>query len=265
VLEQVDEREGVEDVAVAEDEVLVELRAVLAVQVDVEQLALPQRLGDGVREVEVGHLLVADLGVHAEQLGVVELSDERDGVADGRQEDVAARLVRLGLQREAQAVAAGLGVLGERVQALAVALERRLHVLGGGDLRALAATPHDVGLRAELGGEVHVAHDLAQGVAAHVAPVAGEPALLEDRVREQVRGHHRHDEAGALERGAERLDVLLAGVSSLPNGMRSSSWKVTPYAPRSDSRSTVSTGSIAARSRRRTGRAPASRRSTGRR
>jgi hypothetical protein len=58
---------------VAEDQVLVELRAVLAVQVDVEQLALPQRLRDAVREVEVRHLLVPDLGVHAEQLGVLEL------------------------------------------------------------------------------------------------------------------------------------------------------------------------------------------------
>ena len=52
----------------AEHQVLVELGPVLAVQVDVEELALPQRLRDAVHEVEVGHLLVPDLGVHADHL-----------------------------------------------------------------------------------------------------------------------------------------------------------------------------------------------------
>ena len=106
VLEQVDEEERAQQVAVAEHEVLVELRAVLAVEVDVEELALPQRLRDAVHEVEVGHLLVPDLGVHADHVGVLEGRDEGQRVPDRRQQDVAARLVRLGLEREAQAVAA---------------------------------------------------------------------------------------------------------------------------------------------------------------
>ena len=55
-------------VAVAEDEVLVELGAALAVEVDVEQLSVPQRLRDPVHHVEVRHLLVADLGVHADHV-----------------------------------------------------------------------------------------------------------------------------------------------------------------------------------------------------
>jgi hypothetical protein len=42
---------------------------VLAVEVDVEQLAVPQRLGDAVDEVEPGHLLVPDLGVEPDHLG----------------------------------------------------------------------------------------------------------------------------------------------------------------------------------------------------
>ena len=45
-LEQVDEVERTLQVAVTEDEVLVVLDAVLAVEVDVEQLAVPQRLRD---------------------------------------------------------------------------------------------------------------------------------------------------------------------------------------------------------------------------
>ena len=105
VLQQVDQEEGAHQVAVAEDQVLVELDAALAVQVDVEQLAVPQRLRDAVREVQPGHLLVADLGVQPDHLVVLQAGDEGQRVADGRQQDVAARLVRLRLQREPDAVA----------------------------------------------------------------------------------------------------------------------------------------------------------------
>ena len=68
VLEQVDEEERVEQVAVAEHEVLVELDAALAVEVEVEELAGPQRLRDAGGVVQPGHLLVADLGVHADHV-----------------------------------------------------------------------------------------------------------------------------------------------------------------------------------------------------
>ena len=66
MLQQVHQEERVEQVAVTEDQVLVELGAVLTVQVDVEELAVPQRLGDAVRHVQPGHLLVPDLGVEAD-------------------------------------------------------------------------------------------------------------------------------------------------------------------------------------------------------
>ena len=45
----------------------------------------------------------------------------------------------------------------------------------------------------------------------------------------------------------KRLTCSSRAVSSLPNGNRSSSWNVMPYAPSSDSRSTASTGSSAGR------------------
>jgi len=54
MLKQVDEEESAEQVAMAEDQVLVELDATLAVQVDVEQLARPQCLGDAGGDVEAG-------------------------------------------------------------------------------------------------------------------------------------------------------------------------------------------------------------------
>jgi hypothetical protein len=73
---------------------------------------------------------------------------------------------------------------------------------------ALAAAPQHVGPRAELGGEVHVPHDLAQRVPADVAVVGGERALLEHRVGEQVGRGHGDDEAGLLQRVLEALHVL---------------------------------------------------------
>ena len=63
--QRVDGPERAAQVARAEAQVLVEARTVLAVEVDVEQLAVPQRLGDALREVQPGHLLVPDLGVEA--------------------------------------------------------------------------------------------------------------------------------------------------------------------------------------------------------
>ena len=183
VLEQVDEREGVVQVAVTEHEVLVVLDAALAVEVDVEELALVQRLGDAGGEVEPGHLLVADLGVDAEQLGAVERLDERDRVTDGGQQDVAARLVRLGLDREPDVVALVGHVLAEHVDGLAVALERTADVLRRVVLGALAAAPHDEGLGAELDAELELAHRLAHREATHVAVVRREAAVLEDRAR----------------------------------------------------------------------------------
>ena len=72
VLEQVDEGERVLQVAVAEHQVLVVLDAALAVEVDVEELAVVQRLRDAGGEVQPGHLLVPDLGVDADELGALE-------------------------------------------------------------------------------------------------------------------------------------------------------------------------------------------------
>ena len=154
-----------------EHEVLVVLDAALAVQVDVEELAVVQRLGDAGGEVQARHLLVADLGVEADELGALERVDERDRVAERRQQDVAARLVRLGLDREADVVALVGDVVAEQVDGLAVALERLADVFRGVVLGAFAAAPHDERLGAELGTEVELAEHLAQREPPHVAVV----------------------------------------------------------------------------------------------
>ncbi|CAM5788774.1 hypothetical protein CPER28S_02292 [Cellulomonas persica] len=194
----------------AEDQVLVVLDAALAVEVDVEQLVGPQRLREARRVVQAGHLLVARLRVEADDVAVLELGDEAERVADGRQEDVAAGLVRLGLERDAQLVALLLDVRGDGVDAVRVRLVRGVQVLGRVVLGTLTAAPHDERVGVERRGEVDVAQDLAQRVATHAAVVGRERAVLEHRVGERVRRDHLDRDAGLGQGAAETVEDLLA-------------------------------------------------------
>src|SRR6478735_856393 len=224
VFEQVHERERVLQVAVAEHQVLVELDAALAVEVDVEELALVERLGDPVGEVQAGHLLVPGFGVDAHQFGALEGFDERQGVAQGGQEDVAAGFVGLGLDGEPDVVALVGDVVAQQVHGLAVAFQGAADVLGGVVFTAFAAAPHDEGLGTELGGQVNVVQDFAQGEAPDSAVVAGEAAVLEDGVAEEVGGDHRDDHAGGAEvaepvDGFDRIQRRAGGGTELVLGL----------------------------------------------
>ena len=143
VLQCVDRPECTPGVAGAESQILVVPWPVLAVQVDMEQLAVPERLRQSVGEVQAGHLLVAHLRVEAHQIGVFQLVDERERMADRRQQDVAARLVRLGLDRDAHGVALVEDVPPEDVERLLVAIERGAHVLRRARLGAFPPAPGD--------------------------------------------------------------------------------------------------------------------------
>src|SRR5918997_1825164 len=149
-LQQPHEQERLLEVFGAEAEVLVVAPDALRVEVDVKQLARPQRLADAVVKRQAGHRLVGDLRVDADHLRPRQRGDEVQGVTHGRQEDVAARLVGLGLQREAQVVALRDDVVGEDVDRLAVAVQRVARVLGDTGLRALAPAPEDVDLGTKL-------------------------------------------------------------------------------------------------------------------
>ena len=167
---------------------------------------VPQGLGDAVRVVQRRHLLVAGFRVDADHVRVLALVDERDGMPDRGQQDVPARLVRLRLDREFQSVALVDRVLGEHVDALPVPVQGGPDVLGEVDLGAFPAAPEHVDLGAQLGSQIHVAHDLAERVPADGAVVGGEPAVLEHRIAEQVGGDHRHDHPGVGQRLLELGD-----------------------------------------------------------
>lgn len=246
-LQQVDEPERLAQIARAEAQVLVVLDAGLTVEVDVEELVRPHGLGDAVREVEPRHLLVSGLRVDADQLGALQALDEGQGVADGGQQDVAARLVRLGLDGEAEVVALLDDVLAQQVEGLLHPVEGQADVLRPAGLGPLAAAPRHEGARAQLDGEVDVAQRLAERVTAYATVVGGEPAVLEDGMGEEVRGHHGHDESAAVDRLPEALDDPFALGLRRPEGDQVVVVEGHPQAPSSASRFTDSTGSMAAR------------------
>jgi hypothetical protein len=209
-LQEVDKPEGGAQITRAEPQILVVLDAGLAVEVDVVELARPQCLGDSVREVQARHLLVADFGVDAIQLGPLQPFDEGEGVTNGGEQDVAAWLVRLGLDGEAQVVPLGGDVFAQQVEGLLHAVECVSHVLRPAGLGAFPAAPGNVRRSSEVDRQVDVADHLADGIPAHVSVVGREAAVLEDGVGEQVRGGHRDHHAGGVERLPEALDVRLA-------------------------------------------------------
>src|SRR5690625_37340 len=234
VHQRVDHPEGASDIADAEAEILVVARTVLAVEVDVEQLVLPQRLGVPVCGVEPGHLLVTDLGVDSEHLGAIEGVDERECMTDGGEEDVAARLVRLRFDGEPQIVAAFVNVLAEHVASLAIPGEGGAYILRPARFGALASAPAHVHLCAELGSEVDVAHDFANREAAYGAVVRGEAAVLEHWMAEQIRrrrGDHQprvgeallplgHDALTFRLVDTERDDVVVVEVDAVRADLR---------------------------------------------
>jgi hypothetical protein len=178
--------------------------------------------------------------------------DEGQRVADGGQQDVAARLVGLGLDARTGGRSPGRARTGRAGPGPPCSGPGRPDVLGGVGLGALAPAPEHVGVRAQLGRQVEVAHDLAERVAAHVAVVGGERAVRNTGWVKVLVVPSAH-QPGRLQGLAERLMWRSRWSPSDPNGTRSSSWKVTPQAPSSARRWTASTGSRAAGWRRRTG------------
>ena len=197
----------------AEAEVLIVPAGRLVVQIDVKELAGLPRLRDGVEEVQSGHLFVRDLRVHADQLGVRERRDEAQVRAGRRHVDVAARLVGLGLEREAISVLPVDGVLAEIVHRLAQALDGLVRAAAGIRFGSLASAPQHERLGAQLGAQIHRAHRLLHRVRTHARVVGSEGSVAEDRIVEEVHGRHRHDQVVLLARPREVTDdpVTLGG------------------------------------------------------
>ena len=162
----------------SEAEVLVVAADALRVEVDVEELPVPQRLGHRLVEGEPGHRLVGELGVEPDHVRPLERADEGQRMAHRRQEDVAPGLVGLGLDGEPQRVPPLTDVGAAQVDRLFVTVEGGAHVLGRVGLTPLAAAPEHVRRGAELDAEVDGLERLLDGQAADLGVVGGEGARL---------------------------------------------------------------------------------------
>ena len=104
--------------------------------------------------------------------GMVQRLDEREVGRRRRKVQVAARLVRLRLEREAERVLSIARVLAEEVQRVAKAFDRFHGILRGIHFGAFASAPEHVGRRAQLDAEIHRPHRLLQRIGAHARPRA---------------------------------------------------------------------------------------------
>ena len=74
VFEQLDDEEVGLDGLGPEPQILIVATELLVVEIDVKELPRFERLGDGMVEVQPRHVLVRDLRVHADHLGVLAAS-----------------------------------------------------------------------------------------------------------------------------------------------------------------------------------------------
>ena len=186
-----------------------------------------------MQEIQAGHLLVRDLRVDADQLRMLERRDEPEVRAGRRHVDVAARLVRLGLEREAEAVLLVDRIPAQIVDRLAQPFHRFVGAAARIGLDPLAPAPEHEDLRAELGAEIHRAHRLLERVGAHARVVRREGAVPEHGVEEQADGRHRDDDAGAAAQA--RLELLHDAVALRGGGVDGDEIVVVQVdAPRTD-------------------------------
>ncbi len=199
IFQELDQVESRLDRLGPEAEVLVVAAELLIVQVDMEELAGVPGLGDGVHKVEPGHMFMGHLRVDADHLGVVEGGDEAEHSPGGGQVEVTAGLVGLGLQGESVVVALVYAVFAQEVEGLAEPPGGVERILTGVGLGPFATAPEDVDFGPQLRAQVHGTHGFLQGIGTHLGVVAGESAVAEDGVAEEVGGGHRHDNARIVE------------------------------------------------------------------
>ena len=122
--------------------------------------------------------------------------DEAEVGAGRRHVDVAARLVRLGLEREPEAVVL---VDASTRRGSSIASRSRLTASSGrrqASVSVPSRPPHSTKIFAPSSAPRSIARIVfCTRVGAHLRVVGGEGAVLEDRVGEQVHRRHRHDQA----------------------------------------------------------------------
>ncbi len=69
--QEINKEEGGFEIAMAEDEILIVLWTVLTIEIDMEELSVPERLRDSVNKVESGHLFVSNFWINANKFWTI--------------------------------------------------------------------------------------------------------------------------------------------------------------------------------------------------
>ena len=210
ILQEFDQPECAFDVGRPESEILVVASRHLIVEIDVEQLAGLPGLGDGMQEVQPGHLLVRDFRIDADQLRMRERRDESEVGAGGGHVDVAARFIRLRFERKPIPVIAIDRVLAQVVHRVTQSFHRFVRTAAGIGLGPFTAAPQHEDAGAELGAQVHRAQRFLQRVGTYLWIVRCKRAITEHRVEKQVHRRHGHDDVVRLAGAFEFADDAIA-------------------------------------------------------
>ena len=135
-----------------EDEILIVFRTMLTVEINVEQLALPESLRNSMNKVESSHLLVTNLWVNSDHLWVIQGVDEGERVADCWKEDISTRLIWLRFDSKLNVVALIFYITTQDIEAFAITLECNIGILRAIRLCAFTAAPANINLCAKFCG-----------------------------------------------------------------------------------------------------------------
>ena len=139
----------------SEAEILIVAPGILIIKVDVKQLSSLPCLGDSVYEVEPGHVLVCNFGIHADHFRMIESRDESKISAGAGHIDVPARLIRLGFESKLESIFLVDAVLAKIIDGLSQILQRLIWTAAGIGLRAFTPAPEHKDFRSEFSPEVH--------------------------------------------------------------------------------------------------------------
>ena len=181
-LKEIDEEEGALEIAMSEDQILVELWAMLSIEIDMEELSLEERLCNSMDEVEASHLFVTNFWIEADHLRMIKSLNKAKCVTNSWEIDIATGFVWLWFDSKLQVVTLIDNILTQDVEAFAVTLECSNGIFTCICLCAFAATPADIDLCAKVNREINIAHHFAQCISTDIAIIRCECTIFEDWV-----------------------------------------------------------------------------------
>src|SRR5438874_8139403 len=151
-------------------------------------------LGYTMHEVESSHLLVCNLGIYPDDLGMIERWNEAEVMPCGGHVNVSARFVGFGFKRKLVAVASLDVVFAEIIYRFAQTLHGFVSTAARVSFNAFPAAPQDENFGAKFRAQIHGAHRLVDSICAYSRIIGGKGSIAKDRMEEERDGSHGHDD-----------------------------------------------------------------------